>query len=1015
MKQLFSTQGVVGILSSLVFTLTTIAGAANCDPAPSGLVGWWQGEGNALDAVGGNNGILVNGTGFTTGEVGNAFNLNGVNNYVLVNPSLPSNLDVGQESGLTFEAWIKPTTTNVQMPLFEYERVFGSQNAVDVGSLFYINLPSAGCLYANFPDTNDLSHEFGTTSAVLTAGVWQHVALTYDKASGLASMYFNGSIVQQVNLGSFVIQTSFSNLLFGARTFYGSATMPSDKFSGGLDEISLYNRALSAAEIAAIYEAGSAGKCASPTPPTITEQPTNESVAIGGTTSFSVTAAGSAPLAYQWSFDGTNIVDATNATLTLADLQLSQVGDYSVTITNAYGATNSVVAVLNVFGLPPTITAQPTNQTVLVGAAANFGITVSGTLPLSYQWSFDGTNIIGATSATLTLTGLQSSQAGYYSVSIANAYGSTNSTAAVLAVNPLPTCTPVPSGIVAWWQGEDNAIDAVAGNNGILENGTGFTNGEVGSAFSLNGINNYVLVNPAAPSSLDVGQATGLTFEAWIKPTSIGIQMPLFEYERFLGSGSGPDVGALFYINLPQSGALMANFSDTNAIEHEINTGSGLITPNTWQHVALTYDKSSGMAVIYLNGLVVQQTSLGIFVPQTSFTNLLIGARTFYGSASSPSDKFSGAFDEVSLYNRALSANEIAAIYQSGSLGKCPAPPAIATQPADQTILLGGTATFAVTPSGTPPFAYQWSFDGTNIAGATNATFTLADVQLDQAGSYAVQVSNNGGSTNSALAALIVVTPPVVTQQPQSLSVISFGSASFTVAATGSGSLTYQWQKNGTNLIDNGNVAGSTTTNLTIASVSPSDAGNYQVVVTSPYASTNSAVAILTVPETVISLGSTNALSGSTITLPIIIDALGIESAFEGSVAYDPTRLTLLSIVGATPNYGDTNNGFVSFGIFASDETFAPGTNTVAQLVFATLPVTNNTTVDVTFGNTPVNLQLTDENFDVLSAIYQGGTVQLTPAEYYADVYPRFNGDHQVNLQDWQEVGRMVADEHTHQ
>jgi len=85
------------------------------------------------------------------------------------------------------------------------------------------------------------------------------------------------------------------------------------------------------------------------------------------------------------------------------------------------------------------------------------------------------------------------------------------------------------------------------------------------------------------------------------------------------------------------------------------------------------------------------------------------------------------------------------------------------------------------------------------------------------------------------------------------------------------------------------------------------------------------------------------------------------------------------------------------------------GTQEVAQLVFSTLPVTNTTTVNLTFGGSPTALQLVDGNADLLPLATQNSTITLTPAEYEADVYPRFNGDHQLNLQDWVEVGRMVA------
>ena len=99
-------------------------------------------------------------------------------------------------------------------------------------------------------------------------------------------------------------------------------------------------------------------------PPVILTQLTNETVLIGDSAYFTVAAAGTLPLAYQWTLDGTNILGATNATLALTNLLLGQSGDYSVLITNLYGSTNSAVATLDVYAIPPTITVQPTNRMV---------------------------------------------------------------------------------------------------------------------------------------------------------------------------------------------------------------------------------------------------------------------------------------------------------------------------------------------------------------------------------------------------------------------------------------------------------------------------------------------------------------------------------------------------------------------------------------------------------------------------------------------------------------------------
>jgi hypothetical protein len=113
-----------------------------------------------------------------------------------------------------------------------------------------------------------------------------------------------------------------------------------------MDEVSIYNRALTAVEIQAIYAAGGEGKCYTPTAPAIYSQPTNQTVSVGGVANFSVAASGTPPLSYQWSFEGTNIMGATNTLLTLGNVQLCQAGNYTVLVTNLYGSILSSNAML---------------------------------------------------------------------------------------------------------------------------------------------------------------------------------------------------------------------------------------------------------------------------------------------------------------------------------------------------------------------------------------------------------------------------------------------------------------------------------------------------------------------------------------------------------------------------------------------------------------------------------------------------------------------------------------------
>lgn len=180
-------------------------------------------------------------------------------------------------------------------------------------------------------------------------------------------------------------------------------------------------------------------------PPTITSQPTNQVVSQGQDATFTVGATGTAPLSYRWFFNtNTPLPNATNSTLTLANVQSTNAGSYFVIVTNRAGSITSVVATLtvNIIPTPPSITSQPTNQTVIAGQSATFHAGVNGTPPLTYQWFYNTTTPLpSGTAATLTLPNVQSNNAGGYSVIVTNNYGAATSQVAQLIVNPAPTNT----------------------------------------------------------------------------------------------------------------------------------------------------------------------------------------------------------------------------------------------------------------------------------------------------------------------------------------------------------------------------------------------------------------------------------------------------------------------------------------------------------------------------------------------------------------------------------------------
>ena len=134
----------------------------------------------------------------------------------------------------------------------------------------------------------------------------------------------------------------------------------------------------------------------------------------------------------------TNGAGANVSTLTLNNVQTNNAGTYAVIITNAAGSVTSsnVTLIVNV---PPTIMTQPVSQTVSVGQNAWFTVAAAGTGPLGYQWSFCGTNLVGATNACLALTHVRMAQAGSYAVVVTNCAGAAASAATLIVTNPVIT------------------------------------------------------------------------------------------------------------------------------------------------------------------------------------------------------------------------------------------------------------------------------------------------------------------------------------------------------------------------------------------------------------------------------------------------------------------------------------------------------------------------------------------------------------------------------------------------
>ncbi|MBI3850912.1 MAG: tandem-95 repeat protein [Verrucomicrobia bacterium] len=695
-----------------------------CLSAPSSLVSWWKGESNAADTSGGNHGQLAGAITFASGQTGQAFVFDGVDGVITV-PASPS-LNVGLGAGLTIETWIKPSAIELERPIVEWNSVTGG-NPYPYGVHFWISVPvgygaGPGCLYANLVDTAGNFHWLTSAGGLINTNSFQHVAVTYDESSGLAVLLLNGAVVAQQNLGSFTPQTSY-NLYLGARP---GGTAAAYRWAGLMDEVSLYSRALNQTEIQSIYNARSAGKCPpAPPPPRCVPTPSGlvswwrgESDALdsadgnnGTLQNGAVIAAGKVGQAF--SLDGVDDVAL------VADAPNLRFGPTSPMTVDMWVYRTSSNPVQHIIGKRASCTGSSTEGTFqLVFDDAGVGLAFgppSGACACSGQalplntWThlagtFDGTTLrlfingqlaattpgsLGPANTAPLKIGDSGSCGAFYGqafgglideVSIYNRALTTNEIQSIYNAGsagkcppPPPTaCVTPPSGLVSWWRGEGSTADAADGNTGTID-GTGTVTyglGVVGQAFVFDGTHRdrVTLGNPASLRLED------FTLEAWVKRSSPTVT----SFDVLGADGSVAGDGAVIFgygrggygFGIANDGRMFLSRIDLDGL-----FSAPLVTDTNWHHLAVT--KSGSSAVFYVDGAPQATPAYDHPNPFTfDDATCACDAAVAIGSrGDGRGGTFFGMIDEPAVFNRALSATEIAGIYHAGRAGKCLPPP----------------------------------------------------------------------------------------------------------------------------------------------------------------------------------------------------------------------------------------------------------------------------------------------------------------------------------------------------
>jgi hypothetical protein len=405
--------------------------------------------------------------------------------------------------------------------------------------------------------------------------------------------------------------------------------------------------------------------------------------------------------------------------------------------------------------------------------------------------------------------------------------------AQILASNP-----------VGYWHLDESVYDApdpstfpVASNSGTGTgaDGTyqpGSTTGNAGPVASALGANTASQLSGVV-GNIAIGNPDALNFVgpitliAWVKPAQVDGSPTLREIVAHGYDANGAEVSLLLDQGMYEVGSTVDG-TTFNIVADPMPSGDA----GNWVFLAGTYDGTTWSLYRYDKLIASGDFDTGAIMMDAPWS---IGSR---GDTSADGRFFGGGVDEVAIFDKALTADQLKQVFYSANVL-----PIIseAPQPPSGPVYEGSTLTFNVAAEGNPPLTYQWTKGGNSLTGQTTTQLTLGNVTANDSGTYAVVVTNPIGSTTNSFLVTVVPSAPVVLQQPQPATRFVGASVTFSVKAVGSSPVTYQWTK------DTVDIPGATSTSYTRSALQSADAGNYACKLLNPLGSTNTEDAALTI------------------------------------------------------------------------------------------------------------------------------------------------------------------------
>jgi aryl-phospho-beta-D-glucosidase BglC (GH1 family) len=489
----------------------------------------------------------------------------------------------------------------------------------------------------------------------------------------------------------------------------------------------------------------------------------------------------------------------------------------------------------------PLITTHPTDKTVLEGTTATFSVMATSTLPISYQWQRNGVDISAAAGSSFTTPPTTAANSGdTYRCRVTNTEGSVMSNEALLTVL-LPGNRNTDGQIIlySFEEGTGNVVNDLSGVGApvlLMIDNTGAVHWIPG-ALSVNSSTVIATVG-AATKLIDAVKSTNeITIEAWVKPSSISQNGParivtlspdLFGRNFTLGQGVFGAASDVYDVRLRSTG------TSTNGVPSLTTPAGDLVTALT--HVVYTRNLP-GTARIYINGVERASGSA-----TGDLSNWDDSFRLGIANELSGDRPWLGEFHLLAFFQRALSSADVLQNYAAGpdpSTNQLPTA-SFTAEPASGVIPLAVSfdASASTDPDGVI-LSYGWNFgDGTTGSGATTSH------QFTTGGSFTttLMVTDDQGGTASAATTITAIGPPGITEHPAN-QIVSIGQiATFSVVATGTAPLYYQWQKNDVDIADANN-----SSYTTPPTTSDDNGSTYRCIITNPVGSVTSISATLLV------------------------------------------------------------------------------------------------------------------------------------------------------------------------